>query len=424
MRICSVTQSFYPYIGGVSSYLFHLAKEINKTDHNIQIVSLNFDDSPLNEYVHDINVIRTNYYHSTSNLVKGYASFKEILLKAFHGVTPHNNIPVKNQPGFKEYVLLNNNIADTVYSLYNDSSFDIIHVHDFQLLPLGELLQNIPVPIIFTWHVPFLEITPKHWITFSINYLDKFDHIIVSSPNYMNTLLNNGLSSHKITSITPFIPEEKAQPGKFSKKYDLVTSKIIICVARIDPLKGQDTLIKSIPLVIKEIPNVKFVLIGNGSLTKEILNPNYKNMFEKTLKKLVSDLNITDSVIFTGALSRDEVVNAFHDCDIVVLPSLAEGFGLSITEGMSFGKPVIGSNVGGIPLQIKNGINGYLIKPGNHIQLAHLLIHLLKNDCLIDKFGTASYLNYKNNFNLEKGLNSILNLYRSTLHNYSDCFSP
>ncbi len=417
MEICTVTQSFYPYVGGVSSYLFHLAKELNKTENIVQLVSLNLDDSPLNESIHGINMFRTNYYPSTSELVKGYASFKEILLKAFHGVVPFEDISIKNQPGFYEYLSINNHIADKILSLYDDSSFDIVHVHDFQFLPLGGLLKNISVPKIFTWHVPFLEITPKPWINFSINYLDDFDHIIVSSDNYANTLINNGLPSDKISSIPPFIPKEKAQPGEFIKKHNLFGSKIIICVARIDPLKGQDTLIKSIPLVMKEIPDVKLVLVGNGSLTKEILNPNYKNMFEKTLKELVSDLNIVDSVLFTGFLPRNEVINAFNDCDIVVLTSLAEGFGLSITEGMSFGKPVIGSNVGGIPLQIQNDVNGYLITPQDHVQLAHSLIKLLKNDYLLDKFGNASYLTYKNNFSLEKGLDSILNLYCRLLNN-------
>ena len=132
MEICTVTQSFYPYVGGVSSYLFHLAKELNKTENIVQLVSLNLDDSPLNESIHGINMFRTNYYPSTSELVKGYASFKEILLKAFHGVVPFEDISIKNQPGFYEYLSINNHIADKILSLYDDSSFDIVHVQDFQ----------------------------------------------------------------------------------------------------------------------------------------------------------------------------------------------------------------------------------------------------------------------------------------------------
>ena len=268
-----------------------------------------------------------------------------------------------------------------------------------------------------------MEITPKPWITFSINYLDQFDHVIVSSTNYVDTLLTNGLPFYKIASIPPFIPKEKTQPGQFNKKYDLGNSKTIICVARIDPLKGQDILIKSIPFVLKEVPNVKCILIGNGSLTKEVLNPDYKNMFEQTLKKLVSDLNLNDFVLFTGSLPRNEVVNAFHDCDVVVLPSFAEGFGLSITEAMSFGKPVVGSNLGGIPSQIQHGVNGYLIKPGDYIQLAHALIRILTNNHLNIRFGNASYLTYKNNFSVETGLNSILTLYAYLLNNDPKCNS-
>ena len=153
--------------------------------------------------------------------------------------------------------------------------------------------------------------------------------------------------------------------------------------------------------------------LKNKKLSKLVFG--YDN--DNNVKKKCMDLNIVDSVLFTGFLPRNEVINAFNDCDIVVLPSLAEGFGLSITEGMSFGKPVIGSNVGGIPLQIQNDVNGYLITPRDHVQLANALIKVLKNDYLLDKFGNASYLIYKNKFSLEKGLDSILNLYRRLLNN-------
>jgi glycosyltransferase involved in cell wall biosynthesis len=190
---------------------------------------------------------------------------------------------------------------------------------------------------------------------------------------------------------------------------------MILCVARIDPLKGQDRLIQALPSVLEKIPNAKCVLVGDGSMTKEVLKADEKRRYEQRLRSLVSDLKLTGCVIFTGHVSRSDLMQAYEACDIVVLPSLMEGFGLAITEGMAFGKPVIGSATGGIMMQIWPGINGYLIEPGNVKQLSEALIKVLSNEHLKNRLGKRAKEIYEKYYSLERGVRDNIELYERIL---------
>ncbi len=134
---------------------------------------------------------------------------------------------------------------------------------------------------------------------------------------------------------------------------------MVLCVSRIDPRKGQEYLIKAMAEVLKGHPDTTCIFIGNGSLTKKLVGR--KNRLEE-LEAMVEELGISNKVRFLGKVSQGDLMKAYDACDMLVQPSVNEGFGLVISEAMCFGKPVIGSNVGGIPEQIADGVNGFLFK--------------------------------------------------------------
>src|SRR3989338_4231573 len=133
------------------------------------------------------------------------------------------------------------------------------------------------------------------------------------------------------SDLSIYLSEEKAR----FKRY-------ICTVAVLSPIKNIETLIEALHKVRKRAPEFKLVIVGDGPS-------------RGGLGQLVNKLSLLDSVIFTGKLSSNETKDVMKDCYVFALPSLSEGLPRVILEAMALGKPVISSNVGGVPEVIKEG---------------------------------------------------------------------
>ena len=417
MKICAVSQSFYPHAGGVSYYLLWLGRRCHELGHELSVVHLRPVKAPIEETMEGIKVYRTPKETPDAVIIQGYTKFKEMVLQVFHGIEPsEEKLLNRHLYGFNEYFTINKLFADRIREIYELERFDLLHVHDFQVLLQGSMLKDLKVPKIFTWHIPFTEKVPKRWRDFIIQYMQEYDNVVLSTRPYVATAIRSGLSWDKVVCIAPFIVVGKPRANKFRENYGISPNdKMILCVARIDPLKGQDRLIQALPSVLEKIPDAKCVLVGDGSMTKEVLKADEKRQYELRLRSLVSDLKLARYVTFAGHISRGDLMQAYEACDVVVLPSLMEGFGLAITEGMAFGKPVIGSATGGIMMQIWPGTNGYLVEPSNVKQLSEALIKVLSNGHLKSELGKRAKEIYEKYYSLERGVRDNIELYERIL---------
>ena len=153
----------------------------------------------------------------------------------------------------------------------------------------------------------------------------------------------------------------------------------IIFVGRLHPVKGVHYLIKAMDKVRGTIPNARLIIVGDG---EERLR----------LENQVEELNLNGYVTFMGQLRRDMIPTTLRMAQIFILPSLSEGFPVVLLEAMASGLPIITTNVGGIPEIIEDEMNGYLVCPKDHDQLADRIITLLQNDSLRQ---SISYNNLK-----------------------------
>jgi glycosyltransferase involved in cell wall biosynthesis len=141
----------------------------------------------------------------------------------------------------------------------------------------------------------------------------------------------------------------------------------MLCVARLEDFKGQRYLIRAIRLIKDKYPNVKLTLLGRGSK-----GPSFQS--------LIKDLRLEDTIsLNTTAVSYSQMPKVYQDQDIYVQPSLMEPFGIAVLEAMACGKPVVGSNVGGMRDTILDGVNGFLVPPGDSQALASALSKLLQD---------------------------------------------
>ena len=122
--------------------------------------------------------------------------------------------------------------------------------------------------------------------------------------------------------------------------------------------------------------NLIFRFAGNGNVV-DVLN---------TIKRL----KIDDIAFYEGWVSGKEKIKLLNEADVYILPSYYEGLPISILESMSYHLPIISTNVGGIPEIVKDGVNGFIIEPGNKKGLKEAIDHLLFNRELREKMGVAS----------------------------------
>jgi len=390
MKICVVSQSFYPYIGGVTRYLQSLGRKLLARGDEMVVVHLRTPDMPEQDVIDGIKVYRMSEQEGMQESIDGYFKFKELIIDVTHG---RQTAPLEDRfnQGYTEYLGFNLSMYEKVRQVYEAEKFDLLHVHDFQVMPLAFLLRgDVNVPAVFTWHIPFTEATPPEWREFLVRYMRYYDRVIFSTDEFMRTAIGSGLDPDKAYKINPFIDTDEyffAGENDFRAKFGVPPeANLILCVARIDPRKGQEYLIKAMAEVVKKRPGTACIFIGNGSLTKKFIGR--KNRLEE-LEAMVEELGLAGKVKFLGKVSQEDLLKAYDTCDMLVQPSINEGFGLVISEAMCFGKPVVGSNIGGIPEQIVDGVNGFLFRPGDHRELAGCIEALIDDPELRRRLGEA-----------------------------------
>jgi glycosyltransferase involved in cell wall biosynthesis len=201
-------------------------------------------------------------------------------------------------------------------------------------------------------------------------YVKKAKKIITPSRYLENIISGWGIPKEKIEVIYNAVDVQR-YALKYSKEEARKhlnldpKAKIILTVARLAPWKGADKVIRLLPEILKEIPQVKYSVIGEGD--------------RSNLDKLVKSYGIKDRVIFTGRIAYPEIPYWFKSADVLVLYSGYEGFSHVILEAMAVGLPIIASKKGGNPEAIDDGINGLLIPISKEEELKKAIIKVLTN---------------------------------------------
>jgi len=180
-----------------------------------------------------------------------------------------------------------------------------------------------------------------------------------------------------------FYPEPK--PTYLMKRHGLKeNNKIILTVARLkrtEKYKGYYKILDILPNIAREISGIKYILIGSGDDLENI-------------QKYVKKKNLEKIVILTGYIPDSELSDYYNLCDVFVMPSKKEGFGIVFLEALACGKPVIAGNKDGSVDAVLNGELGILVNPDDEDDIAKELIKVLKND-VSKKLINSEYLRTK-----------------------------
>jgi len=271
---------------------------------------------------------------------------------------------------------------------------DIVHIQTPLYLSYlaMKVAKNIGLPIVITshtqpenWLLNVSSINKKYFVDFLykifIKIYNKADILICVSDFGKKLLRGHNLKSKiKVISNGIDLSRFKSQStNDFDKKFgiDHSKNKYVLYVGRLMKEKNIEVLIKSMIYVIKKLPNTRLLIIGEG----------YR---EKSLKQLITKLELHTYANFLGFLSEDDLPLVFASCDVFVLPSLIELQGMVLLEAMASGKPIIVANSPDSASPCLVNENGFLFDPYNPSDLAEKIIKILSNDKLRAGMGKKS----------------------------------
>ena len=320
--------------------------------------------------------------------------------KKFHNALQGDKINLTENKK-KVYLQTNEN-----FSTYCHLNHNFIIVHDPQPLPLIKFYKK-KQPWIWRCHIDLTNPNRALW-EFLKKFLLRYDIIILSSEKYKRKDLP---VEQRIIypAIDPLSPKNMELSEKtirnYLKKFNIPTDKPIITqISRFDKWKDPEGVLEVYKMVKEEV-NARLVLCGSmapddpeGWAVLERVRRKAKKLVEKGDVILIN----SENSILVNVLQR--VSSA------VIQKSLREGFALVVTEAIWKGTPVVASNVGGIPLQIKDGENGFLVEPTDLKGFAERLIYLLKNPKLAREMGKRGKEMARKNFLITRLLSDYLDL--------------
>lgn len=238
------------------------------------------------------------------------------------------------------------------------------------------------------------------------------DRDVAVSEAAMQSMIENGVKKNKISviynGVNPLTELSAEEKGLIRQKWGITPEDIVVgIIARLAEVKGHKYFLEAADIISRENSNVKFLIVGGGPKEQE-------------LRELSKQLDLEGKVVFTGFMENvSEVINII---DINVISSLSEALCLSLIEGMSIGKPSVGTNTGGIPEVVKDGENGFLVPPGDSGKLAEAVLKLVRDSELGKTMGERGRRMVGDKFTASGMARSIEKLYQAVAKkNGRDC---
>jgi len=365
MKLCLITSEFPPVIGGIASHVYELARALSAKGVSVTII-------------HPVA--------PGTKMINGDAQGFDVLRPEI----------IRSKP-FYDYAL-----HRYLRTLQSERRFDFIHVHGVR--PLAAT-KGLGIPVVFTNHSSGFLVRHhagfiRKWRTKRLlKYVDALigpsDELVESAkffsyngPAYM---IANGVDAERFT------------PGEGTKRsaWNIHKDEVVILLAR--RLVFKNGVIGFAEAVAQmKAENFRIVIAGDG--------PDRAAMTE-----ILEKANRLDGCLFLGRISNSDMPDIFRNADISVLPSLAEATSIAGLEAMASGLSLVGTNVGGIPTIINDGVTGLIVPPRDPAALAEALDSLCANSETRKAMGQAARARVEAEFSWPK-------IAEETRHIYEACF--
>lgn len=371
------------YVSGIERGLFDTFKYLNRDKFNLYFLGSLQSDGRFIEKAKELNVMGKNIRMGSISITIN---------------------PFKIVKFFYDFLLSNIVIARII----KQKKIDVIITHSL-LDCLNAYLACIVTGKNMIWH-EHDTLLPHKFKRLAVKIIDKKINCYTAiSKEVKRHLIRLGVKEHKIIIIYNAVNLKKFDELKYvnkinlRKKWNLPQDSFLVgLVGYIAPNKGHKTFIRSAELVIKEIPQTRFLIIGARK----------NDSYEKELEKMINRLRLQKSVIFTDWIENIESV--YFELNVVVLATeTEEPFGRIIIESAAAYRPVVATCVGAAPEVIVDSKNGLLVPRDDHSMMAVAIVKILKNPELAAEMAKKGRENVEKRFSLDIFIHNMEHLYEN-----------
>ena len=393
MKIAIVCPASFPatQFGGIVFLAVDLAREISALGHDVTIYTTDLDFS--------------NGPNKFSKELPRIEKFENFTIKRTHS-------------WFSVKLFF---INPSIYKQLSEDKPDIIHtigLRSFQSIMAWLVSKKTNVPLIstdqggLTTH-PFLE---QSGIIFKLIYKiqDRFiksvlkhSSIVCAANEYEKKIFLELYEKSNVEIVRNGVNLKSLVSNKNFKEHYNIDSNFILFVGRFSKSKGIDVLLDAIKKIKADLIklNTKLVIMGVDF------------GYESDMMTTIQQNNLSRVIKIIKNPPREDVISAYGESELLVLPSVWELSPLVPLESFAFKKPVISTNSHGIPYTVQHNKNGILVEPDNPTQLANAIKNLLENPDLVKKLGEEGYNFVKSECNCVSMASNVFNLYQKTMKN-------
>tara|TARA_B000000460_G_scaffold58715_1_gene39199 strand:+ start:179 stop:1360 length:1182 start_codon:yes stop_codon:yes gene_type:complete len=392
MKIALICPAFLPasQFGGILFLFYDLARESSNSGHDVTVFTTDLDFAnnlhtfnkhlPRIEKIHNFKINRTSIWFSFGLFF----------------------------------------VNPKIYSQISKNNPDIIHtigIRSFQSFIAAIISKKKNIPLIISdqgglsthpslKNEPLLKRLLYKLQTPMIKYIANQASKVIVANEYEKEIFSEFVDKSRIGIVRNGINLEilDSKETDFMKKHG-IKEPFILFLGRFTKIKGIDVLLHAIKIVKKERVSLKtkFVIMGVDF------------GFQNEMFDMINKLKIANEVIVIKNPSRDDVITAYKKSKFLVLPSRWELSPLTPLEGFAFKKPVISTNVHGIPYTISNGKNGILVEPDDPLSLSNAILELYDNEEKCRKFGISGYDLVQSECNSVRMTEQTLEIYKKVI---------
>jgi len=389
MRVLYFTQLFYPAVFGGGEYIFyHWARELTKKGHDVFVITQSLQGDKSYEEVDGIKIFRVGSPLKLSGtLPVGILSNISYLLKSY---------------SMGKKIIKENNI-------------DIIHSNTYiPVLSAQWCSKKTNTPHIATVHDVYYTSKNNFWKTWSkqnkISRLTKFlgplleKKIAKTNVALFHTVSQqskNDLESLGVTKLIKIIPN-----GIDPLLYDVASKPKpfqAIYVGRLIFYKNIDVIVDAFAIVVKTIPSAQLIIVGDG--------PMRSHLFEK-----INKLDIQKNIHLKGNISDKQKFKLIQESNVLLNPSLIEGFGIVVLEGFAAGKPVLVSDSKPLSDLVVDKVDGFVLESGNPKIWAEKIIEVFTDHNKAKQMGLVGKQKVCEEYSISKLTDDLVCLYNDVIH--------
>ena len=283
---------------------------------------------------------------------------------------------------------------------------DVIHAHDPHGVAMASLALSLgavsaakggKLPVLVASRRVDFHLKGNSFSRWKYRQVDCF---IAASEAIRQMLVADGVAADRTVTVHEGIDVEHVQAAPAVNVHEAFFlphgAPVVGNVAALVPHKGQRYLIEAAHLVVQQVPDARFVILGEGELREH-------------LEKQVHEHHLEKHVLLPGF--RTDVLGCLKGFDLFVMSSVTEGLGTSLLDAMAAARPIVATTAGGIPEIVEDGVNGLLVPPRDAKALADAIVRALKDQTLRRQMGEAGFARVNERFTVERMVAETASVY-------------